>query len=55
MMGLWPLVVELGDFQLHNASTWGEFGWFVAGIVFLTGLSALVLWWNRRAQPDPFL
>jgi hypothetical protein len=55
MMGLLPLVIELGNFRLHNDASLSEFGWFVAGVIFLTGLSALVLWWNRRAQPDPFL
>jgi hypothetical protein len=50
-----PAFIELGNFQLRSATPWGEVGWYVAGLLLLTGLSLVVLWWNRRAGPDPFI
>lgn len=50
-----PLVIELGDLQLSSASSPAEVGWFIAGMFILGGLSAFILWWNRRGRHDPFI
>jgi hypothetical protein len=50
-----PLVIELGEFRLRSATPWDDLGWFVVGLLLLTGLSFLALWRNRRARPDPFV
>ncbi|MCA9995678.1 MAG: hypothetical protein KDE56_08025 [Anaerolineales bacterium] len=52
---LWPLVIELGDFQIQSVTPLSEVAWFAAGLVLLAGSSAAVLWWNRRAYSDPFV
>jgi hypothetical protein len=53
-MDVMLLVIELGDFRLRSATPWNEVGWYVGGLLLLTGLSLAVLWWNRRTRPDPF-
>lgn len=50
-----PLAIELGDLRLSHAASATEIAWFVGGLFLLTGLSWLVLRWNRHARPDPFL
>ena len=52
---LWPLVIELGDFQIQSVTPLSEVAWFAAGLLLLAGSSAAVLWWNRRAYSDPFV
>ena len=52
---VWPLVIELGNFRLTSATPLNEVAWFLVGLLLLTGLSAAVLWWHRRARPDPFV
>jgi hypothetical protein len=52
---IWPLVIELGDFKITSATPLNELGWFLLGLFLLTGSSAAVLWWRRRARPDPFI
>lgn len=47
------LAIELGDFSL-GAATLGDVIWFLAGVLALTGLTAAIIRWNRRTQPDPF-
>ncbi len=49
------LVIELGDLRLSSASSLADMGWFLAGLLILGGLSAFVLWWNRRGRRDPFV
>ncbi|MEJ2749886.1 MAG: hypothetical protein P8183_18550 [Anaerolineae bacterium] len=51
----WPLVIELGDFKITSATPLNELGWFLLGLLLLTGSSAAVLWWRRRTRPDPFV
>lgn len=55
LIHLWPLVIELGDFQIQSVTPLSEVVWFAAGLVLLAGSSAAVLWWNRRAYSDPFV
>ncbi|MFQ5401168.1 MAG: hypothetical protein ACE5E7_16415 [Anaerolineae bacterium] len=51
---LWPLVIELGNFKLSSVTPLRDVIWFIVGLLLLAGTSAAVLWWNRRARPDPF-
>ena len=53
-MVLWPLVIELGNFSLSSATPLRELLWFALGLLLLTGITAVVLWWQRRTQTDPF-
>lgn len=55
LVHFWPLVIELGDFQIQSVTPLSEVAWFAAGLVLLAGSSAAVLWWNRRAYSDPFV
>jgi hypothetical protein len=55
LFALWPLVIELGNFTLRSVTPLREVAWFVAGLLLLAGSSVAVLWWNRRARPDPFV
>lgn len=48
------LAVELGDFSLNSATSPEDVLWFIGGLLFLTGVTAVTLWWQRRARPDPF-
>ncbi len=48
------LAIELGDFSLNSATSQGDVLWFIGGLLLLTGLTAVTLWWQRRARPDPF-
>ena len=52
---LWPLVIELGDFQIQSVTPLSEVAWFAVGLLLLAGSSAVVLRWNRRAYSDPFI
>ncbi|MBK9050388.1 MAG: hypothetical protein IPL78_05530 [Chloroflexi bacterium] len=49
------LTIELGGMRVSSASTLGELLAFMAGLLFLTGLTAILLRWNRRTRPDPFI
>jgi hypothetical protein len=49
-----PLAIDLGDFNLALATSIWDVIWFLLGLVILTGLTAFVIRWNRREQPDPF-
>jgi hypothetical protein len=49
------LTIELGGMSVISASTLGELLVFMAGLLFLTGLTAILLRWNRRTRPDPFI
>lgn len=49
------LVIELGDFTIRSETPLAEVLWFVGGLLLLVLLSMAVLWWNRRAQKDPFI
>ena len=46
---------ELGGMRVSSASTLGELLAFMAVLRFLTGLTAILLRWNRRTRPDPFI
>jgi hypothetical protein len=50
-----PLVIELGDFTIRSATPLPDVLWFMGGLLLLTVLSTAVIWWNRRAQKDPFV
>ena len=52
---IWPLIIELGDFKITSATPLNELGWFMLGLILLTGSSVAALWWRRRAHPDPFI
>lgn len=54
-LNLWPLVIELGAFELKSIIPAADLVWFLAGLLLLAGSSAAVLWWNRQAQSDPFV
>jgi hypothetical protein len=47
------LAIELGDFSLGGTSL-ADLLWFMAGVLALTGLTAAMIFWYRRAEPDPF-
>jgi hypothetical protein len=47
------LAIELGDFSL-GVATLVDVAWFLAGVLALTGLTGIVMRWNRHAHPDPF-
>lgn len=49
-----PLAIELGDFTLNSATSPTDVLWFIGGLLLLTGLTAVTIWWQRRARPDPF-
>ena len=49
------LTIELGGMRVISASTLGEVLIFTAGLLLLTGLTAILLRWNRRTRPDPFV
>lgn len=51
----WPIVIELGKFKIQSQTPLQEVIWFIIGLILLAGLSAAVLWWNHRSQPDPFV
>lgn len=51
----WLLVIELGEFRLLSVTPLSEVVWFIIGLLLLSGSSAALLWWNRRARPDPFV
>ncbi|NJN55534.1 MAG: hypothetical protein HC804_12735 [Anaerolineae bacterium] len=55
VLPLWLLVIELGDFTIRSATPLQDVLWFVGGLLLLTVLSTAVIWWNRRAQKDPFV
>ena len=46
--------IELGDFSLSSVTSTTDILWFLAGLLLLTALTAVTLWWHRRARPDPF-
>lgn len=48
------LAIELGDVGLKSVIPLADLLWFLAGLLLLTGSTAVVLWWNRRAYADPF-
>lgn len=50
-----PLTIELGGMSVISASSLSDILIFVVGLLFLTGLTAVLLRWNRRARPDPFI
>ncbi|GIK59101.1 MAG: hypothetical protein HND44_15735 [Chloroflexi bacterium] len=52
---VWPLVIELGDFTIRSATPLRDVLWFMVGLLLLTVLSTAVIWWNQRAQKDPFV
>jgi hypothetical protein len=54
-LNVWPLVIELGAFELKSIIPAADLIWFLAGLLLLAGSSAAVLWWNRQAQSDPFV
>jgi len=49
------LTIELGGMSVISASTLSDILIFVAGLLFMTGLTAIFLRWNRRTRPDPFV
>lgn len=49
------LTIELGGMSVISASTLSDILIFVAGLLFMTGLTAILLRWNRRTRPDPFV
>lgn len=50
-----PLTIELGGMSVISASSLSDILIFVVGLLFLTGLTAVLLRWNRRTRPDPFI
>ncbi len=53
MMGI-LLAIELGEVGSRSVIPLADLLWFLAGLLLLTGSTAVVLWWNRRAYADPF-
>ena len=51
---LWFGVIELGDITIYSETPLAEVLWFIGGHLLLAAISLAVLWWNRRARPDPF-
>ncbi len=49
------LTIELGGMSVISASSLSDILIFVAGLLFLAGLTAVLLRWNRHARPDPFV
>jgi hypothetical protein len=49
------LTIELGGMSVISASSLSDILIFVVGLLFLTGLTAVLLRWNRRSRPDPFV
>ena len=45
------MAIELGDF---NVTTLTDVLWFLAGVLILTGLTALIIRYNQQSSPDPF-
>ncbi len=45
------VAIELGDF---NVAALTDVAWFLAGILILTGLTAMTIRYNHHSTPDPF-
>lgn len=50
-----PAAIELGDMTINSATPLGEMLWFGFGLLLLAGLTALILWWQKKSRPDPFI
>ncbi len=49
------LAIELGGMRVNSATTLSELLIFIVGLLLLTGLTAVLLHWNRRGRLDPFV
>ena len=54
-LSVWFLAIELGEITIRSATPLEDVLWVLVGLLVLTTSLSVLLWWQNRSQPDPFI